>query len=82
MTSWIIELELDALGLSSVDKQTVENAIPVAAALVNHIVANKQLFATLYADAQIVIPAAAILANALNDKGIGVQSIFKIRKGS
>ena len=81
MAKWVIEVELDLLGLSSQDQQTVENAIPVAAAFLQHITANKQLFATLYADGQLLLPAALILANAINEKGIAPQSLFSLRKG-
>lgn len=82
MTKWIVEIELDLLGLSAQDQQTVENALPVLSAALGHISANKQLFATLYADMQIILPAASILANALNDKGLAPQSVFKLTKGS
>lgn len=77
MASWVIEIELDLLGLSTQDQQTVENALPIAAKLLDHANANRQLFDTIYADAELVAPAALILANALNAKGITFQSLLQ-----
>lgn len=63
---WELDIALGSLGLNDDQKATVEAALPVAAKLVNHVEDNKALFATLYADCQLLLPAAKILLDALN----------------
>ena len=72
ISQWELELGLDTLGLSDADKQTVEKAIPIASAMVGHISDNQQLFATLFADSQLVLPAVKILLAALKTNKMSI----------
>ncbi len=80
MNQWELNLALGMLGLNEQQKQTVESAIPIAAKLVDHIAANKQLFATIFADAQLLVPAAKIVLDALAANGYTAQSFVATLK--
>ena len=74
--SWIVDVALGALGLSDADKATVEAAIPIADALINHYNANTALFNTMIADVQALAPAAKIIADAMAAKGVTTSQLL------
>lgn len=67
--SLLLDIGLDSLGIyDPKQRQTITDAIPIAAKLVDHVNDNLPLFATLSADIQILVPAAKILLDALAAK--------------
>lgn len=82
MNQWELSLALNLLGLDDTQKQTVVNAIPIFAKLIDHVTDNKQLFATLAADTQLVLPAVKIIMDALAAKGYTAQSFAEALKGA
>lgn len=82
MSNWELDVALDLLGLDAQQQQTVKDAIPLAAKLLDHIEANKRLFATLYADINLILPAAQIILDALDDKGYTFESFITELKGA
>ncbi len=74
ISQWELSVALGMLGLDDTQKQIVVDAIPLAAKLIDHVAANKQLFATIFADAQLLTPAAKIVMDALAAKGYTMQS--------
>ncbi len=66
-TQWELHIALETLGLDPAEEQIVTNAMPVASKLLGHVEDNKQLFSTLWADIQLVLPAAKILLKAFNE---------------
>lgn len=65
----MIDFALGMLGLSDADKATVDAAIPIVDNLVTLVNANQGLFNQLYTEGVKVLPAAQILADAINKKG-------------
>lgn len=64
--SFEVDLALDALGISDgKQRDIVQAAIPVAAKLFDHANDNQALLATMWADIQLLIPAAKIVLDAL-----------------
>lgn len=64
--SFALEVLLDTLGINDpADRQTVKDGLPILKKFIDHVNENKPLFATLSADAQLLLPAAKIVVDAL-----------------